>query len=195
MKTTCPFCDSNKVEKVEVTDTFPVPFCEDATISHPIFRCNNCGEEGDFDNTLDKALTKAIDKAQSDSAPKLMDELAQSGVTMTYFEKALRLPFRTTARWKRGRISHSSLALLRIIRFSPSLLALADDNYSDEAAAKYQIFHPWDFFERNTSNPRYVIACAQDQSGTNHLGVAFTGTVHSNAIQSISNELKWETIR
>jgi hypothetical protein len=187
MNITCPFCDSNKVEKIEVKENFTVPFCEDAVIPHTTFRCENCEEEGDFDNSLDKALTIAIAKANIASAPKLMDELTQIGITMTYLEKALRLPFRTTARWKRGRISRSSLALLRIIRFSPSLLEVADDNFSHEASARYQISRPLDFLKRNTSNPGYLLSWDQDQ-----FEVSFTGNIHSSAIPSVRQEVIWE---
>lgn len=190
MSTICPFCDSNNVDKIEISESFRVPFCDDAVIPHETFRCNDCEEEGDFDSSLDKALSKAIDKANIASAPKLMDILAQKGITMTYLEKALRLPFRTTARWKRGRISHSSLALLRLIRFSPSLLEVADDNFSTEATARYQISRTWDFFERNTSNPVCSISFEKNQ-----FGVDFKGMMHSNSIPSFRREVKWEQVK
>lgn len=190
MNTTCPFCDSNKVEKIEINEKFTVPFCGDAIIPHATFRCNSCEEEGDFDNSLDKDLTRAIDNANIASAPKLMDELSKIGITMTYLEKALRLPFRTTSRWKRGKISHSALALLRLIRFSPSLLEVADDNFSHEAIARYQISRPWDFFKNNTSNPGYSLTFDK-----NIFGVSFKGNVHSSAIPSVRQEVKWVTVK
>lgn len=152
MKTLCPFCDSDNVEKVTIAERFPIPFNDNAQIEHPLFRCNNCEEEGDFDNSYDREVTKAIDKANLASAPALMDALAKSGKTMTYLEKALRLPYRTTARWKRGRVSHSALALLRIIRFSPDLLELADDNFSEQAQAKYRFKQLFVFFDKHTYN-------------------------------------------
>uniref|UniRef100_C6E2C9 Uncharacterized protein n=1 Tax=Geobacter sp. (strain M21) TaxID=443144 RepID=C6E2C9_GEOSM len=190
MKTICPFCDSYDVEKIQIDENFAVPFCGDAVISHPSYRCNSCGEEGDFDNSLDKELIKAIDRVNSSSAPKLMDDLTQAGITMTYLEKALRLPFRTTARWRKGRISHSSLALLRLIRFSPSLLQVADENFSPEVVAKYQISRPWDFFERNTGSP--IVSYVYDE---NQFGISFKGNVHLNAISSVQREVKWEHVK
>jgi transposase-like protein len=137
MSVTCPFCDSNNVEKVIVDDSYTIPYCGETVIHHKTYKCNNCQEQGDFDYTLDKALAKAIDKANVDSAPKLMASLNKDGITMTYFERALRLPFRTTARWKKKKISRESLALLRLIRFCPQLLEVADDNFSHEAREKY----------------------------------------------------------
>ena len=188
MNITCPFCDSTEVERIVINESFPVPFCEDAVIPRTTFRCNNCEEEGDFDGSLDKDLTRAIGKANIASAPKLMDELKQIGITMTYLEKALRLPFKTSSRWKRGGISRSSLALLRIIRFSPTLLEVADDNFSNEAIGRYQISHTWEFFKRNTTNPGYELIY-DDQ---NYLGVSFSGNMHSSAMPSVTQEVKWE---
>ena len=190
MSTNCPFCDSNNVEKIVIDEIFTVPFCDDTVIQHETFRCNDCEEEGDFDNTLDKSLTKSINNANIASAPKLMDELTEIGITMTYLEKALRLPFRTTARWRRRRISHSSLALLRLIRFSPLLLEVADDNFSPEATARYQISRTWDFFKKNTTNPGYSVTFAQD-----HLGVSFQGNINPVAISSTKREVKWEQVK
>jgi hypothetical protein len=178
------------VETIEISESYKVPFCEDAVIPHVTFRCNNCEEEGDFDNSLDKALTSAIDKANIASAPKLMDELTHIGITMTYLEKALRLPFRTTSRWRRGKISHPSLALLRLIRFSPSLLEVADDNFSPEAIARYQISRTWDFFKGNTSNPGCTLTLVQNQ-----LGVSFKGNIHSSAIASGTQNVIWEAVK
>lgn len=152
MKTLCPFCDSGNIEKLAVTERFPIPFVDEFQIEHALFRCNNCEEEGDFDNSYDREVTKTINKANLASAPALMNSLTKSGKTMAYFEKALRLPYRTTARWKRGRVSHSALALLRIIRFSPDLLELADDNFSEQAQAKYRLKQLFIFFDKHTIN-------------------------------------------
>jgi len=187
MNIICPFCDSTNVEKIEIKEIIKVPFCDNVVISHPTFRCSNCEEEGDFDNSLDKALTIAIDKANNMSALSLMEELSHNGITMTYLEKALRLPFRTTSRWKRGEISHSALALLRIIRVSPRLLEVADDNFSPEAIAKYQISRPLDFFEKNTTNPWVSLTLEQ-----NLLGICFTGNILSSVPHSTVQEVKWE---
>lgn len=138
MKVSCPFCGSENVSPKEVVENYPVPFCADAEIKHKVYFCHDCEEEGDFDGTDDKRVLAAIKKADARSAAKLMDDLAEDGITMTYLEKALRIPFRTTARWKRGNISHSALALLRLVRFSPQLLEVADDSFSDKAKVRYQ---------------------------------------------------------
>jgi len=187
MTTVCPFCDSPNVEKIMINEIIKVPFCDDVAISHPTFRCNNCEEEGDFDNSLDKALAGTIDKANIMSAPKLMEELTQIGITMTYLEKALRLPFRTTSRWKRGKISHSALALLRLVMASPRLLEVADDNFSPEAIAKYQLSRTWDFFKKNTINPGCSLTWDMNQ-----LDIKFQGNMYPRITNSpVTQKVEW----
>lgn len=187
MSTTCPFCDSKDVVKIEVSEKFPIPFGNDAVITHNIFKCNDCEEEGDFNNTIGRELEREINKANLASAPMILDDLSSMGIAMTYLEKALRLPFRTTARWKKGKISHSALALLRMIRFSPALLYVADENFSSEAKACYQLSRPFDFFVKNTSSPECSLIC--DES---NLSVHFTGkNMLSSAPLSLRKDVKW----
>ncbi len=142
MKVSCPFCGSENVNKQERIENYPVPFCEDAEIRHSEYYCNDCEEEGDFDGTADEQMIADIKRAGAASAAKLMDDLAAMQITMSYLEKSLRIPFRTTSRWKRGEISQSALALLRVIRFSPQLLQVADENFSVRAQAMYQLSRP-----------------------------------------------------
>lgn len=190
MKKICPFCDSEKVEEIEIADSYPVPFCENATISRRIFRCSTCEAEGDFTHSNDKVLAQKIAEANFSSVPSLIEDLAKHGVTMTYFEKALRIPFRTTARWKRGKISHSALALLRLIRFSPALLEVADDNFSETAQAKYQVTQPYYFFEKHTTNGTCLLTL-----GNGAIEIDYQGefpNLHLETNSPSEQTLKWE---
>jgi len=186
MSTICPFCDSENVVKIDITERFSIPYSDDAVITHKTFRCNSCEEEGNFDHTLDRELNIAIKEANNASASKIIDELSNRGITMTYLEKALRLPFRTTARWKKGKISHSALALLRIIRSFPSLLHVADNNFSHEVVACYQLSHPFEFLAKNTSNPSISLTFDRD-----HIGINYTGSISSSSTPSIKQEMNW----
>ena len=153
MKVSCPFCGSENTTTKDVTEHYPIPFCADAEITHELHLCPECEEDGDFDGTLDDYVNKALQKANEASASSLMNDLVAAGVTMTYFEKALRIPFKTTARWKRGEISQAALALLRIIRFEPHLLQVADENFSEQAQVMYQLSRPCHFFWNQFDNP------------------------------------------
>lgn len=170
MKVSCPFCGSENVSKKELVENYPIPFCDDVEIKHKVHFCHDCEEEGDFDGTDDKQVLAAIKKADARSAAKLMEDLAADGITMTYLEKALRIPFRTTARWKRGNISHSALTLLRLVRSSPHLLEMADDNFSEDAQARYQFSQLCIFFKSQFDRSSGVLI----QSG-NNFGVSLAG--------------------
>lgn len=152
MKVSCPFCGSENVSEQERIDNYPVPFCVDAEIKHNEYYCSECEEEGDFDGTADDEILANIKRAGVASAARLMEDLVENGITMSYFEKALRIPFRTTSRWKRGEISQSALALLRLIRFSPHLLHVADNNFSEEAQATYQLTRPCHYLRNRYDN-------------------------------------------
>jgi len=192
MSVTCPICDSEKVERIMVTETYPVPFCGEVPIAHPTYRCLDCNEEGDFDGTLDEELTKAVDKANLNSASQLIDDLARKGITMTYFQKALRLPFRTTSRWRHGKISRSSLALLRLIEFSPALLMAADDNFTEEARTRYQLTRSLDWFVNNSSNPECVVVSNKENVHIYYTGIGSMNVKMQMEITSNIPEIKVE---
>ena len=187
MNVICPFCDSTEVREIETNERFNVPFSGEVVITHSVHQCDGCGEEGNFSDSKDKALAKAIFDANAASAPKIIDDLNKQGITMTYLEKALRLPFRTTARWKKGKLSHSSLALLRLIKASPALLEMADDNFSRAAIAKYQISRTWEFFVSNTYNPKCSV-----EYDKKDLGINFTGQMQTIVRSNNLNLIQWE---
>jgi len=193
MSIACPFCDSENVSKIVVNEGYQIPFYGETVIPHETYKCHNCQEEGDFDSTLDKKLSKDIDKANLDTAPKIMDSLTRHGITMTYFEKALRLPFRTTARWRRGKLSHSALALLRLVHFSPALLEVADDNFSPEATARYKASRTWDLFNQITVNPTCLVTL-----DSNNIQIKYSGQVPVMPARAISAQqqcIKWEPVQ
>lgn len=170
MSIQCPFCDSYDVERISVREKITIPFCDNEEIQYTTYRCNVCEEEGDFDDSIEKELVDIIDKKHLQSAPQLMRDLSDNGITMTYLEKALRLPFRTTSRWKSGGISHAALALLRLIRFSPGLLDVADHNFSQKAVARYQLSRPLDFLDNYTSNPSVTMTYENDSFSLDYVG-------------------------
>lgn len=196
MKVSCPFCGSENVSPKEVVENYPIPFCDAAEIKHKVYFCHDCEEEGDFDGTDDKRVLAAIKKADARSAAKLMDDLSADGITMTYLEKALRIPFRTTARWKRGNISHSALALLRLVRFSPHLLEAADDNFSDEAKARYQLSQSFMLFNNQFE---YAAGVVTKSEGTIGFGLVGLNTASQMQIKTVSGTqaipTRWVTDR
>jgi len=186
MKNICPLCDSENIEKIETCESYPVPFSKNVTIKQHLFRCNTCEHEGDFSRTQDKVFIKKLTEANFKSAQELMDDITNQGITMTYFEKALRLPFRTTARWKRGKMSHSALALLRLIRFSPALLDVADNNFSESSQAEYRFKQLFHFFDKHTINPSGSYIATKDKNELKLEGTCFVPF----SMQTVSSDPK-----
>ncbi len=205
MNATCPLCGSESVSVETTTDNFPIPFASEQEISYPIHYCSDCEEDGDFDGTMDAFLNKALHRANAASAPSLIADLVADGVTMTYLEKSLRIPFKTTARWKRGKISHAALALLRIIRFSPELLELADEDFSEEAQAKYRYHQSCSFvFNHFESASQYLIKAGDNVkwgiTGWNGTKEIPSPRIETKSVASVietpeTRNLAWEIVR
>jgi hypothetical protein len=68
----------------------------------------------------------------------MLEALATEGIKMSYLERALELPARTTTRWKSGEVSAATLALLRITRTYPWILEVADSHF-DERVVKCRL--------------------------------------------------------
>jgi hypothetical protein len=133
-KIQCPACGSESVTTSHRETVIPIPFGEPARFEESINACAECGMEGDFAGQNETVAAEAMKRAASDSARAIIDQLSSRGVSMAHFERALRLPQRTLARWKTGEVSHHAVALLRLIRTFPWLLAVADESFDDDFA-------------------------------------------------------------
>lgn len=89
---------------------------------------------GDFAQQNDARVAEALERAVRDSARAIIDQLAERGISMAYFERALQLPQRTLARWKEGGSAAAGIALLRLVRTYPWLLRVADHGFSEASA-------------------------------------------------------------
>ena len=135
MKLTCPVCGSSDVETGTEKRTLTVPYGPSVTVSEVVHSCRACGTRADFTDANRGVVRAALAKAEAESALQMLSDLAEQGVTSAYLERALRLPPRTTNRWKDGELSAGALALLRMVRTYPWLLQVADADFSREAAA------------------------------------------------------------
>lgn len=131
---TCPACGSADVRTSYRDSTLEVPLAPPATYRERVDECRTCGTDGDFLGENDARIDEALSRAGKASARHLIESLADDGVSMAYFERALGLSPRTLTRWKAGECSASSLALLRLVRTYPWLLRVADASYNETAA-------------------------------------------------------------
>ncbi|MBN2497940.1 MAG: hypothetical protein JXR96_25325 [Deltaproteobacteria bacterium] len=134
MKTKCPVCGSEDVREERVAESLPVPYGPAASFTTTQYTCNTCGESGDFTGANSSIINDAIRKSSAESAASMLEHLAGEGISSAYFERAMRLPARTTARWKYGELSAAALALLRSVRTYPWLLEVADADFEPVTA-------------------------------------------------------------
>lgn len=125
----CPFCGSGELTAESERRVLSVPYGVPVPYDSPFFECRSCGEQATADQP-EKA--EALKRATVESVNAMLDLLNARDITTAYLLRALRIPQRTATRWKRGQISASALALIRIIRTYPSLLEVADSDFNPE---------------------------------------------------------------
>jgi len=133
----CPICGENstnsRTEKRNIGDGF-IGFSEIEEIIH---KCSGCREEwGDEGN--DAKYDAGIKKLLETGVPDMIESLKTKGITQAYFERSLRIPQRTMARWSRGEISDSAVALMKVILTFPWILEVADNDFDSKEFVVYK---------------------------------------------------------
>lgn len=140
-KVMCPACGSYSVDQHIDKHTINEPYSNGMDLDLVIFKCNDCGSEGDFLDTNDALIDSAAEQLKIAGVKKIIDEFSHLSISMASIERALDLPQRTLSKWKSGSISpsSSSVALMRMIRTFPWLLDVADNKYDHGIALRIQI--------------------------------------------------------
>lgn len=126
----CPACGFTDLTATEHTRILEIPYGPSTTVLEKFHKCNACGFEGDIIGDNDGVISEALRKSEIVSVKLMLNELESQGITMAYFERALRLPISITKKWIAGEnISPSVVVLLRIIRSYPGILEVADGNF------------------------------------------------------------------
>ncbi|OGQ91475.1 MAG: hypothetical protein A2289_18390 [Deltaproteobacteria bacterium RIFOXYA12_FULL_58_15] len=136
MAVTCPACGSENVKVEKVQGSLPIPYGQPATFVETVHTCNDCGTSADFTGENESIVKNALEESAAASAAAMLEDLNKEGITQAHFERALRLPARTAARWKDGAVSAAPLALLRLVRTFPWLLDVSDANFEPTTAAR-----------------------------------------------------------
>jgi hypothetical protein len=132
----CQFCGVEALSPREEMRTLTVPYGPPVQYKSAYFVCGSCNEEIAGD---EEAKEAALQQAIVASVRSMLDHLAKDGISSAYLERALRIPQRTTARWKEGKVSAAAVALLRAVRSYPWLLSVADANFGTEAIYQFLI--------------------------------------------------------
>jgi DNA-binding transcriptional regulator YiaG len=133
----CPVCNCSELvmraEKRKIGDKF-IGFSE---IDEIIWQCAECKEEwGDEKN--DDFYNAGIKELLKTGVPGMIESLKSNGITQANFERCLRIPQRTMARWSRGEISDAAVALMKLILTFPWLLEVADADFDAREVVVYK---------------------------------------------------------
>jgi hypothetical protein len=124
------------VRAATAVGSIPVPYGSPAVFTESVYSCDACSTSGDFAGVNDAVVNEALGRARSSAAEETLRWFAEQGISSPHFERALRLPMRTTHPWRAGNISPAEVALLQILRTYPWILDVADASFEPGAAAQ-----------------------------------------------------------
>lgn len=130
----CPACGSGKVSRSETECTDKLTLGSEFTFKTINYKCNSCGEEGDFLAESDENYLAAQKEAQVHLVKQILGNLHQVGISMALFERVFELPARTLTRWKNGDFSSTSVALLRLVSTCPWIIEVAEYKFDPTSA-------------------------------------------------------------
>lgn len=136
-KVICSYCGKQTVSIEEHEIGLSEPYGGASTVKIKEKVCNHCGFSEE-DDSNDLVIQKELSVLKRVSMVKVLDALNAIGHTNASMERALGLPARTLARWKNEQSmspSASGIALMRIIRTYPWILAVADMQFDQNVAS------------------------------------------------------------
>ncbi len=149
----CPACGSQQVSCSENENFGQLTLGPKFSFKEINYKCESCGEEGDFLAETDKNYFASQKEAQSNFVKHILENMNNAGITMAMFERVFELPARTLTRWKNGDFSSSALSLLRIVATYPWIIEVAENK-----------------FEKNFSRCAVITAAAQEfKNGKNQV--------------------------
>lgn len=167
----CTYCGKDAVSIEEHEIELSEPYGGSSTVKITEKVCNNCGFSED-DDSNDLVIQKELSVLKRTSMVNVLDALNSMGHTTASMERALGLPARTIARWKNERSmspSAAAIALMRIIRTYPWLLAVADLQFDDVAARNILLQHAAkELVTLRAEHPEYTVTSSAQKS-ENHL--------------------------
>jgi hypothetical protein len=95
------------------------------------YECNVCHSEGDFADENDAIYDEAMKEFSKKAMATMLQKLSAKGVSLAYFERSLRLPQRTTQRWKNDGGSAAATTLTKFVLLMPWLLEVADGRFEE----------------------------------------------------------------
>lgn len=136
-ETKCLFCGKEAVRIETYEMQVSEPYGESSVVTLREKVCEHCGFVED-DEANDVVVQKELATLKRGSMVRMLDTLNSMGHTNAAMERVLGLPARTLARWKNEHTmspSAAGVALIRIIRTYPWILAVADERFDEGKAS------------------------------------------------------------
>ena len=187
---TCPVCGSDSVRTDTLERAYTLPYASAFVVPFVTNTCQACEESGDFLKLNDGTYEIAEKEAITASVGKILDDLAEQGVTMAYIERVLELPKRTIDRWKNGSDSATGIALLRLVRTCPWLLDIAKESYSPATTIRVVINQAAQFVAQALSDKPDMYFGALFSGTDLHLSL-FTTKIRVHE-KRVSQEQSWQ---
>lgn len=130
----CPACGSENFARTEFENTEQLTLGPEFSFNQVNYKCNECGEEGDFAAETDKNFLVAQKSAQEGLVKHIIEDLCGRNISMAFFERVFELPVRTVTRWKTGDFSSSAIALLRVAKTYPWITEVAEHRFEPSYA-------------------------------------------------------------
>lgn len=133
-KINCDACGSENVIKIPHEESRHLTLGSEFQYQVPMYQCQSCGEEGDFSHQADEIRETALQEAREKLAIQLIDDIAEGGVKLAHIERVFEIPQRTIAsKWRKGSISASGLAFLRIVKTMPWITEIAEQKFTPQS--------------------------------------------------------------
>ncbi|MEI6262953.1 MAG: hypothetical protein WCR46_24025 [Deltaproteobacteria bacterium] len=137
-KLICPACGSSHLDKSNYHEHITENLGDQVLIEKVLYRCTDCGSEGDFFNENEVSIENALTDLKSKLIVSILDGFTGNKVSLSSIERALELPQRTLTKWKNGASSPTSagITLLKFIKLFPWLLEVAENKFDYEISQK-----------------------------------------------------------
>jgi hypothetical protein len=141
----CPVCGSSRLTKNNHQETVSEELGGSLLIDKVLYRCEDCGSEGDFFDENEPIIEKTIQSLKNDLVISILDEFTSNKISFSSMERALDLPQRTLTKWKNGASSPTSagITLLKFIKLFPWLLDVAENHFEYVTAQRIHLNAAW----------------------------------------------------
>lgn len=133
----CSYCDGHDITVMDKPYMVSGPYGGEASIKFHALVCNTCGFTADDSEHNNPLIPESLAVLRRQSMVNIFTGSNSLGLSNASMERTLGLPARTLARWKNEpslNPTAAALALMKIIRTFPWILAVVEQRYDAKSA-------------------------------------------------------------